>query len=64
VAIPDPAPTMPYDASDRAMLRTAIAEARDIVYLAMRAVRGLPLNLPATRGVHDPTGGEKLHKAK
>jgi anhydro-N-acetylmuramic acid kinase len=37
-------------------------EAEAFAYLAVRAVRGLPLSLPSTTGVPAPTTGGKLHR--
>lgn len=38
-------------------------EAEAFGYLAVRSVKGLPLSLPTTTGVREPTAGGKLHKA-
>ncbi|HCX66708.1 anhydro-N-acetylmuramic acid kinase [Parvibaculum sp.] len=38
-------------------------EAEAFAYLAVRALRGLPLSLPATTGVPEPMPGGKLHRA-
>jgi len=39
-------------------------EAEAFAYLAARSVKGLPLSLPTTTGVREPTAGGKLHRAK
>ncbi|MEP2829585.1 MULTISPECIES: anhydro-N-acetylmuramic acid kinase [Alphaproteobacteria] len=39
-------------------------EAEAFAYLAVRALRGLPLSLPATTGVPEPMPGGKLHRAE
>ena len=38
-------------------------EAEAFGYLAVRALRGLPLSLPGTTGVPEPMPGGKLHRA-
>ncbi|GMV63652.1 MAG: anhydro-N-acetylmuramic acid kinase [Parvibaculum sp.] len=38
-------------------------EAEAFAYLAVRALRGLPLSLPATTGVPEPMPGGRLHRA-
>ena len=37
-------------------------EAQAFGFLAVRALRGLPLSLPGTTGVGQPTGGGRLHR--
>ena len=37
-------------------------EAQAFGFLAVRALRGLPLSLPGTTGVSQPTGGGRLHR--
>jgi len=38
-------------------------EAQAFAYLAIRAMEGLPLSLPSTTGVKQPTTGGVLHRA-
>jgi anhydro-N-acetylmuramic acid kinase len=38
-------------------------EAEAFAYLAVRALRGLPLSLPATTGVPQPMPGGRFHRA-
>ncbi|MBX6324311.1 MAG: anhydro-N-acetylmuramic acid kinase, partial [Rhodospirillaceae bacterium] len=39
-------------------------EAQAFAFLAVRALRGLPLSLPTTTGVSRPLSGGRLHRAR
>ena len=52
----------PVIAAEEAGWNGDALEAEAFAYLAMRSKKGLPLSLPATTGVQQPTTGGKLHR--
>ena len=54
---------VPVITAEAAGWRGDAIEAEAFAYLAARSVQGLPLSLPTTTGVKEPTTGGKLHRA-
>ncbi|HEX6957295.1 MAG TPA: anhydro-N-acetylmuramic acid kinase [Ferrovibrio sp.] len=54
---------LPVETVDAVGWRGDHLEAEAFAFLAARAVRGLPLSLPATTGVPRPVGGGRLYKS-
>ena len=54
---------VPVIAAEHENWRGDFLEAEAFAYLAVRSINGLPLSLPTTTGVAQPTRGGKLHRA-
>jgi anhydro-N-acetylmuramic acid kinase len=53
---------VPVAPAEKAGWNGDVIEAQAFGYLAVRSLRGLPLSLPGTTGVKQPTTGGKLHR--
>jgi anhydro-N-acetylmuramic acid kinase len=52
----------PVEPAEMAGWQGDALEAQAFAYLAVRSVKGLPLSLPGTTGVDQPTTGGVLHR--